>query len=155
MRERRPQFNKRLHRTADTAAVIFFHTESGKRALIRIPADGVIRREARAQYFPVAPLPVRRPKNLPDGRTIPSAALGSARGPPPGPEKDSSVGATALEREDGSARRLPQNDSSLHDAAFLRIRYDTKDPSRGGGSFVFRQKDHLTRTRQAESVRVL
>src|SRR5829696_8547379 len=52
-----------------------------------------------------------------------SARSASAREAPPVPDKDSSVGATALEREDGFARRLPQNDSDLPDAVFLRIRY--------------------------------
>ena len=41
-------------------------------------------------------MPVRRPKNLPDGRTVLSATLGLARGAPPVSEKDSSVGALAL-----------------------------------------------------------
>jgi hypothetical protein len=32
------------------------------------------------------------------------------------------VGATVLEREDGFARRLPQNDSDRQDADFWRMR---------------------------------
>ena len=51
-------------------------------------------------------MPVRRPKNLPDGRTVLSATLGLARGAPPVSEKDSSVGALTLSPEDGFARRL-------------------------------------------------
>ena len=68
-------------------------------------------------------MPVRRAKNLPDGRTVLSATLGLARGAPPVSEKDSSVGALALSPEDGFARRLPQNDTDHRHAVFSRIRY--------------------------------
>src|SRR5829696_1629173 len=53
---------------------------------------------------------------------------------PPVPDKDSSVGAQALEREDGFARRLPQNDSDLPDAVFLRIRYECVEIVRKQGT---------------------
>jgi hypothetical protein len=85
--------------------------------LISYKADGVILREARAPSFPVAPLPVRRPKNLYDGRTVLSATSASARRTPPVSDKDSSVGAQALEREDGFARRLPQPQRVLRNLA--------------------------------------
>ena len=64
---------------------------------------------------------MRRPKNLYDGRTVLSATSASAREAPV-PDKDSSVGAQALEREDGFARRLPQNDSDLLDAVWDGMR---------------------------------
>ena len=67
-------------------------------------------------------MPVRRPKNLPDGRTVLSATLGLARGAPPVSEKDSSGGALALSPEDGFARGLPQNDTNRRHAVFPRIR---------------------------------
>ena len=70
-------------------------------------------------------MPVRRPKNLPDGRTVLSATLGLARGALPVSENDSSVGALALSPEDGFARRLPQNDTDRRHAVFSRIRYET------------------------------
>ena len=76
-------------------------------------------------------MPVRRPKNLPDGRTVLSATLGLARGAPPVSEKDSSVGALALSPEDGFARRLPhsQNDTDRRHAVFSRIRYQRSQRS--------------------------
>src|SRR5687767_12985406 len=43
---------------------------------------------------------------------------GSAREASPVPDKDSSVGAKAMEREDGFARRCSQNDSDLPDVLF-------------------------------------
>ena len=75
---------------------------------------------------------VRRPKNLPDGRTVLSATLGLARGAPPVSEKDSSVGALALGPEDGFARRLPQNDTDRRHAVFSRVRYYTRSGERIG-----------------------
>jgi hypothetical protein len=88
------------------------------------PADGVILREAHPRSCRDAPGPVRRPKNLPAGRTIVSATTG------PGARKARAFPKEILRSAHGlslvsesSWRRLPQDDTDRQSPLFLRIRY--------------------------------
>jgi hypothetical protein len=118
------------------------------------PADGVILREAHPRSCRDARKPVRRPKNLPDGRTILSATTGfGARSPARFRKRffGRRTGCRALPQARGG--RLPQNDSGRPCPLFLRIRQDPAGRIAGYAAISRRGRGRTRRARWPPSPR--